>query len=58
MILFRGMRRRGKAHVAAGPLTGTLKLARSSKSVFGPFDDMDTGSDPVRRGGFMPGENE
>ena len=35
-----------------------LKLARSSKSCADLFDEMDTGSDPVRRGGFMPAENE
>ena len=52
------MRRREKAAVAVDRLIEAPKLARSPKSVADLFDDMDTGSDPVRRGGFMPGENE
>jgi len=52
------MKRRGKAQTATDQVIEALKLARSSKSFADLFDEMDTGSDPVRRGGFMPGENE
>ncbi|MBN8950147.1 hypothetical protein [Rhizobium sp. 60-20] len=46
------------AAVAIDQLIEAPKLARSSKSVADLFDEMDTGSNPVRRGGFMPAENE